>query len=139
MRNNLEKILVLKKTNPGEHFQKFLRGEDPDYIISKNESKTRLYLDDVIKIELLIQKYLKLHLLKNISRAQEYHLELKRKNELLQKEIEAQNQAESIINQERQQASNDELMKDQENEPQQSDNSENDVESEKNRQNTEQN
>lgn len=63
----LGRIIEIRKGKKNMFFENFLRGENPDYVIAKNNSETRLYLDDMIKIELLIQKYLKLHLIRTMA------------------------------------------------------------------------
>ena len=60
----LAKIIQMKANSSSDiTFEKFTQSKDPDYIINKNGAETRLYLDDLIKIEFLLQKILKQHLL----------------------------------------------------------------------------
>lgn len=63
LNKQLAKIIQMKaNSSPEVSFQNFLHSRDPDYVINKNGSQTRLYLDDLIKIEFLIQKVIKQHL-----------------------------------------------------------------------------
>jgi len=63
LNKQLAKIIQMKaNSSPEASFQNFLHSRDPDYVINKNGSQTRLYLDDLIKIEFLIQKVIKQHI-----------------------------------------------------------------------------
>ena len=64
----------MKQGKAGNPFENFLKGESADYVIAKNDSETRLFLDNSIKIEFLIQRFLKYHVLKTL-RAQASKLE----------------------------------------------------------------
>jgi len=73
LNSQLSKIIELRRAKEGSSFQRFIKGEGADYSISKHGAETRLFLDDAIKIELLVQKFVKLHLLKHIhEKAQEF-------------------------------------------------------------------
>ena len=63
LNEQLSKIVQMKTSNSRETLEKFLKSQDPDYVIERNGSETRLYLDDMIKIEFLIQKVLKQHIM----------------------------------------------------------------------------
>ena len=63
LNEQLTKIVQMKTNSSHETLEKFLKSQDPDYIIERNGSETRLYLDDMIKIEFLIQKVLKQHIM----------------------------------------------------------------------------